>query len=85
MEFLLGGKGAGNLRKREVKGERGGKGGHTVDGSLTTELLEHFRRSGQPITRFSDGNVEDEFVDAEFPHGVLGFVFAFRLHMCHRK
>lgn len=63
----------------------GGKGGRTVDGSLTTELLEYFRRSGQSITRFADGYVEDEFVDAEFPHGVLGFVFAFRLHMFHRK
>ena len=46
------------------------RGGLAVDWSLTAELFEHFGRSGQPIARLADRDVEDELVDAEFPHRI---------------
>ena len=48
----------------------------TVDGRLTGQLLEHFRRTGESVTGFADGDVEDEFLDAELSHGVCVLVFA---------
>ena len=53
--------------------------GHTVDGSLTTQLLQDFGSTSETITRFADGNVEDELVDAQLTHGVGALVCAF----CH--
>lgn len=46
----------------------------TVDRSLTAQLLQHLGGTGQSITRLADGNVQDELLDAELPHGVLGLV-----------
>ena len=46
----------------------------TVNGCLTAQLLEHFGSSCKSISRFTDGDVENEFLDSQFPHGVLGLV-----------
>ena len=43
-----------------------------VDGSLTGKLLEHLGGTSETITRLADGDVEDELLDAELPHGVGG-------------
>jgi len=48
----------------------------TVDRSLTAQLFQHLRSTGQSISRLSDRDVEDEFLDAELPHGVGGLVFS---------
>ena len=40
---------------------------------MTGKLFEHFRRARESVTRFADGDVEDEFLDAEFAHWVGGF------------
>lgn len=56
-------------------------GERTVDGCLTAQLLEHFGGLGQSVTGFTNGDVEDEFLDAQLAHGVGALVFAgFRLH-----
>jgi hypothetical protein len=41
---------------------------------LTAQLLEHLCRSCKPVTRLADGDVEDEFLDAELAHRVGGLV-----------
>ena len=46
--------------------------GLAVDGSLTAQLFKHLCRTGETITRLADGDVEDELLDAELPHGVGG-------------
>lgn len=46
----------------------------TVDGSLTRKLLEHLGGTGEPVTRLADGDVEDELLDLELPHGVLSLL-----------
>lgn len=51
----------------------------TVDWSLTTQLFKDFGGTSESVSRFADGDVEDEFLDPELPHGVGAFVFAFRL------
>lgn len=48
----------------------------TVDWCLAAQLLKHFGRSSQSITRFSDRDIEDEFLDAELAHGVRALIFA---------
>ncbi len=48
----------------------------TVDWSLTTQLLKHFGSTGQSVTGFADGDVEDEFLDAELAHRVCALVSA---------
>ena len=52
--------------------------GRTVDWCLARQLLEHFGSTSETITGFADGNVQDEFVDLQLPHGVGALVFAFR-------
>lgn len=47
---------------------------HTVDGGLTAQLLEHLGRTSESITRLADGDVQNELLDAEIPHGVLGLL-----------
>ena len=47
---------------------------HTVDWCLPAQLLQHLGCSCQPVTRLADGDVEDEFLDAQLAHGVGGFV-----------
>jgi hypothetical protein len=44
---------------------------HTVNGCLTRQLLEHLCGTGEPVTRFTNGDVEDELCNLELPHGVL--------------
>jgi hypothetical protein len=46
----------------------------TVDRGLTGELLQHLGRTGQSVTRLADRDVQDELLDAELPHGVLGLL-----------
>lgn len=46
----------------------------TVDGGLTGQLLEHLGGTGQSVTRLADRDVQDELLDAELPHGVLGLL-----------
>jgi hypothetical protein len=41
---------------------------------LTAQLFEHLCGTGESVTRFADGDVEDEFLDAQLPHGVAGLV-----------
>lgn len=53
-------------------GQDGSK--RTVDRSLTRKLLKHLGGTGQSVTRLADGDVEDELLDAELPHGVLGLL-----------
>jgi hypothetical protein len=50
-------------------------GDRTVDGSLTTQLLQHLCGTSKSITRLSNGNVEDELLDAELLHGIGVFSF----------
>jgi hypothetical protein len=50
----------------------------TVDRSLTRQLLQHLRSTGQSIARLADGDVENELVDAQLSHGVGALVCAFR-------
>lgn len=49
---------------------------HTVDWSLTAQLLKHFGSTGQSIARFANGDIEDEFLDTELAHRVRVLVFA---------
>lgn len=49
---------------------------HTVNGCLTAQLLKHFGSTSQSVTGFADGDVEDEFLNAELAHGVCALVFA---------
>lgn len=46
----------------------------TVDRSLTRKLLEHLGGTGEPVTRLADGDVEDQLLDLELPHGVLSLL-----------
>ena len=55
----------------------GGNGSRTVDRSLTTQLFQHLGGTSESITRLSDGDVEDELLDTEFPHGVSALVSGF--------
>jgi hypothetical protein len=48
--------------------------GLTVDRGLTGELLQHLGSTGQSVTRLADRDVQDELLDAELPHGVLGLL-----------
>ena len=46
----------------------------TVDGCLTAQLLEHLCGTSKSVTRLADGDVEDELLDFQLPHGVLAFL-----------
>ena len=48
----------------------------TVHRCLTAQLFKHFGSTSKSVARFADGDVEDEFLDFELPHGVGGLVFA---------
>lgn len=43
----------------------------TVDRSLTRQLLEHLGGTGESVTRFTDGDVQNELLNLELPHGVV--------------
>lgn len=49
---------------------------HTVDWSLTAQLLKHFGSTGQSVTGFANGDVEYDFLDTELAHGIRALVFA---------
>lgn len=55
---------------------RGLRSWRTIDGCLTAQLLKHFGSTSQPVTRFADGDVKDEFLDAEFAHRISALVSA---------
>jgi len=44
----------------------------TVNRSLTAQLFQYFSSTSQSISTLSNGNVEDKFLDPDFPHGVSG-------------
>jgi hypothetical protein len=62
-----------NLVLLNISGDR-----RTVDGGLTRELLEHFGRTGQSVTRLANGDVQDQLVDVQLAHGIGALVIAFR-------
>jgi len=41
---------------------------------LTRKLLEHLGGTGESVTRFTDGNVQNELLDAQLTHRVAGLV-----------
>jgi hypothetical protein len=45
--------------------------GLAVNRSLTAQLLQHLRGTGQTITRLANRDVQNKLLDAELPHGVL--------------
>lgn len=53
---------------------RGSRAYRTVDWGLTRQLLEHLGGTGQSVTRLSDGDVEDDLLDLQLPHGVGGLL-----------
>lgn len=62
-------------------GKIGTVGKHTVDRGLTAQLLEHLGSTSQSVTRLANGDVEDELLNAQLPHGVAGLVLVFTLFM----
>ncbi len=44
----------------------------TVDGRLAAQLLEHLGCSRQSVAGLADRDVQNELLDAELPHGVVG-------------
>ncbi len=52
----------------------GSRGKRTVHGGLTGQLLEHLGGTSKSVTRLADRDVQDELLDAELPHGVLGLL-----------
>ena len=51
----------------------------TVDRSLTGELLEHLGGTSESVTRFTDGDVQNELLNPQLLHGVLSL---FGRHGC---
>lgn len=43
----------------------------TVDGGLTRKLLQHLGGTGKSVTRLSDGDVQNELLNLQLPHGVV--------------
>jgi hypothetical protein len=48
---------------------------HTVNWSLTAQLFKHFGSSSKSITRFTDRDVENQFLDSKLSHGIARLVF----------
>merc|ERR1740117_1964567 len=56
-------------------------------GRLLRELLEHLGGAREAVTTLADANVEHELLDADLPHGILGFVRHVAIWMfegCHK-
>lgn len=53
----------------------------TVDRSLPAQLLKHLGSTSESVTRFADGDVENQLLDAQFAHRVRALVLSFRLHV----
>lgn len=47
----------------------------TVYGCLTGKLFEHLGGTSESVTRLADGDVENQLLDLQLPHGVGGLVF----------
>jgi hypothetical protein len=45
--------------------------GLAVDGGLTGQLLEDLGSPGKSVTRLSDGDVQNELLNLQLPHGVV--------------
>jgi hypothetical protein len=43
----------------------------TVDGGLTRKLLKDLGSSSESVTRLSDGDVQNELLNLQLPHGVV--------------
>lgn len=56
----------------------------TVDGGLTGKLLQHLGGTGESITRLANGDVENELLNAELPHGVRALVLRFGLDITYQ-
>jgi len=52
--------------------------GRTVDRSLTTKLFQHLCGTSKSISRLSDGNVQDDLLNAQLLHRI-----AFLSGFCH--
>ena len=65
-----------NQKRRPSHGNLGNakNGVLTVDGRLTTQLLKHFGSTSKSVSRLADGDVEDDFLDAEFTHRVCALI-----------
>lgn len=56
-----------------------------LDWSLTGQLFQNLGGSGQSVTGFTDGDVQDQLLDLQFTHNILGFgrhlwlLYVFRL------
>jgi hypothetical protein len=66
--------------RRGIKISREGRIALTVDWSLTRKLLEHLGGTSKSVTRLTDGDVEDELLDAKLLHRVLSlFGLSYRI------
>lgn len=66
-----------------LDGERAhGVAGLGLDGLLVGEVLEHLGRLGELIARLTSAEVEDELLDADFPHLVVE-LFLLLLNLLH--
>jgi len=45
--------------------------GLAVDGGLTRQLLKHLGGTSESVTRFTDGDVQNELLNLQLPHGVV--------------
>lgn len=58
------------LLQPQEKVSRFGNWARTVNWSLTGKLFQHLCGTGESVTRFTDTDVEDKFVDPQLTHGV---------------
>lgn len=59
----------------DAKGTNG-EAGFRIDRGLPGELFENTASSSETIARLANADVEDEFVDLEFAHGICGVLLA---------
>ena len=62
------------LARRTPHQFSGGMGKRTVDRSLTRQLLEHLGGTSEPVTGFTDRDVQNELLNLELPHGVASLL-----------
>jgi hypothetical protein len=55
-------------------------GALTVNRGLAAQLFQHLGRASKSVTRFANGDVEDELLDAKLSHGVGALFDSFRLY-----
>ena len=59
-------------RGSNSRGNSSGWGSLTENGVLAAQLLKHLGGTSESITRLANGDVEDELLDAQLAHGVVG-------------